>query len=85
MGQILILLVIACLCFLGSRLLAGVSGDKTSVAKENYEKALSNGNRIDALKWGREYFASLRWHNGYNLTIYDEQRIQNDINVHCKN
>jgi hypothetical protein len=84
MVEIFILLVIASVCFLGSRLLAGVSDTKTTEAKQNYETALKNGNRMEALKWGRIYFASLRWHNGYNLTIYDEQRIQNDINVHCK-
>jgi hypothetical protein len=83
MGSI-ILLVIAGLCFWLAPKVAGVTEEGTNLAKANYEKALKEGNRIDALNWGRKYFESLRWHNGYRLTIYDEQRIQNDISVHCK-
>jgi hypothetical protein len=85
MGQILFLLIIALVCFWLAPKLAGVSNESTELAKTNYEKALKEGNRIDALTWGRKYYEGLRWHNGYRLTIYDEQRIQNDINVHCKN
>ena len=84
MGQVLFLFLVAALCFWLAPKLAGVSNEGTTLAKTNYEKALKEGNRIDALTWGRKYYESLRWHNGYRLTIYDEQRIQNDINVHCK-
>jgi hypothetical protein len=83
MGQILFLLIVALLCFWGSKKLSGVSTEGTEVAKKNYEKALQDGNRIEALTWGRKYYESLRWNNGYRLTIYDEQKIQNDINVFC--
>lgn len=83
MGQILFLLIVAALCFWGSKALSGVSKEGTELAKKNYEKALKEGNRIDALTWGRKYYESLRWNNGYRLTIYDEQKIQNDINVFC--
>jgi hypothetical protein len=83
MVQVLVLGIIAALCFWLAPIIAGVTPEKTEAAKENYEKALRDGDKQEALKWGRTYFESLRWHNGYNLTIYDEQRIQNDISVHC--
>ena len=83
MGMILFLFILAALCFWLAPKVAGVSSKGTALAKANYEAALKRGDRVEALKWGREYFRSLRWHNGYLLTIYDEQRIQNDINVYC--
>ena len=83
MGTVLFLFALAGLCFWVAPKLVGVTPEKTATAKQNYEKALSEGNRAEALKWGREYFAALRWSNGYRLTIYDEQRIQNDISAHC--
>lgn len=82
--EIIFLLLVAVICFGGARLLSGNSSSKTKIYKENYEKSLKQGDRVSALEWGRKYFASLRWMNGYVVTIYDEQRIQNDINVHCK-
>ena len=84
MGQIIFLFLVAALCFWGAKAIAGVTTEGTNLAKTNYEKALNEGNKPEALKWGRKYYESLRWHNGYRLTIYDEQRIQNDINVYCK-
>ena len=45
--------------------------------KEAYENALKNKNKSLALKLGREYYSSLRADG--NLTIYDEQAIQNDL------
>jgi hypothetical protein len=81
--EVLILIFVAVASFYGARALRGVTSEKTELAKNNYEKALKEGDRTSALEWGRIYFESLRWHNGYNLTIYDEQRIQNDISVHC--
>ena len=83
--MILILFLLSALCFWLAPKVAGITPEKTALAKENYEVALKKGDRVEALKWGREYFESLRWHNGYRLTIYDEQHIQNDINVYCNN
>jgi len=82
MGILLVVPIAYLIYYLITRLF--VSEKDTNTAKVNYEKALKEGNRVDALNWGRKYYESLRWHNGFRLTIYDEQRIQNDINVHCK-
>ena len=46
--------------------------------KRRYDEALKSGNKVAALKAGREYYAALR--NG-RLTVYDEQAIANDLSV----
>ena len=45
--------------------------------KKLYDQALDSGNRRLALKYGREYYASLR--EDGRLTTYGEQSIQNDL------
>lgn len=45
--------------------------------KKLYDQALDSGNRRLALKYGRQYYASLR--EDGRLTTYDEQAIQNDL------
>lgn len=47
--------------------------------KEDYETALQNGNKREALEKGRAYYRSLRFFG--RLTIYDEQAITNDVNA----
>ena len=83
MAEVIFLLLIATVCFVSARLLAGVNSKDTEIARLNYIKALQNKNKAEAVKWGRVYFGNLRWMNGYCVTIYDEQRIQNDINANC--
>jgi hypothetical protein len=83
MAEFILLLSLAILCFGTARLLAGVNSKDTETARLNYIKALQEKDKTGAVKWGRIYFGSLRWMNGYCVTIYDEQRIQNDINAHC--
>ena len=51
--------------------------DYIKTIKEAYENALKNKNKSLVLKLGREYYSSLRADG--NLTIYDEQAIQNDL------
>jgi hypothetical protein len=80
---IIILLLVSASCFLLAPLVAGVKSSDTKMFKEKYEQALKDGNKADALEFGRKYFRNIRWSTGYNITIYDEQRIQNDINVYC--
>lgn len=81
--QIYFMFVIGVVCLFSVRLLSGVSSEGTRTARLNYEQALRDKNKAEAVRWGRVYFGSLRWINGYRVTIYDEQRIQNDINAHC--
>jgi hypothetical protein len=91
--EILFWLGFGLMCFLGAKILEnfikdeetglGVNEEDTKIAKQNYEKALKDKDKVEAVKWGRVYFGNLRWMNGYRVTIYDEQRIQNDINAHC--
>ena len=50
---------------------------KAGEIKKLYDQALDSGNRRLALKYGREYYASTR--EDGDLTIYDEQCIQNDL------
>ena len=91
--EILFWLGFGLMCFLGAKFLEtfikdeetglGVNEEDTKIAKQNYEKALKDKDKAEAVKWGRVYFGNLRWSTGYRVTIYDEQRIQNDINAHC--
>lgn len=46
-------------------------------AKDLYDQALASGDKRLALKYGRQYYASLR--EDGRLTTYDEQAIQNDL------
>jgi hypothetical protein len=50
---------------------------ETDNAKDLYDQALASGNKRLALKYGRQYYASLR--EDGRLTTYDEQAIQNDL------
>ena len=50
---------------------------KTDDAKDLYDQALASGDKRLALKYGRQYYASLR--EDGRLTTYDEQAIQNDL------
>lgn len=81
--QIIFFLFVAVICFYLARKVSGVSSESTESYKQKYRKALDDGNKKLALEYGRKYYQSLRWHNGYRLTIYDEQKIQNDISVYC--
>jgi len=47
--------------------------------KNTYEKALSDGNKQEALTAGRAYYSYLR--KDKLLTIYDETAINNDISA----
>lgn len=78
---ILFLLLISVTCFFLVYIMMP-SKEKVKEYKDNYDKALKDGNKVDALKWGRKYYESLRLDG--NLTIYDEQAIQNDISAYCK-
>jgi len=51
--------------------------EETDNAKDLYDQALASGDKRLALKYGRQYYASLR--EDGRLTTYDEQAIQNDL------
>lgn len=46
--------------------------------ESDYKEAIKGSDKVEALKLGREYYASLR--EDGRVTIYDEQAITNDIN-----
>ena len=51
--------------------------EETDNAKDLYDQALTSGDKRLALKYRRQYYASLR--EDGRLTTYDEQAIQNDL------
>lgn len=74
-----ILIVVALLCF-GLYYFLGPAANKKKIEhlKNEYDRALSKGNKKEALAAGRAYYSALR--NG-TLTIYDEQALANDLNA----
>ncbi len=52
--------------------------EKINVAYTEYQNALKNKDKVQALALGRKYYGLLRHNN--RLTIYDEQAITNDLN-----
>ena len=60
--------------------LKSVNKSKAEIAKikNQYDKAIRDGNKALALELGRNYYSKLR---GGNLSIYDEQAITNDLST----
>lgn len=52
---------------------------KSAQLKQAYDEAIRSGDRAKALQAGRLYYASFR--PGSRLTLYDEQAINNDLQV----
>ena len=60
--------------------LKSMAKSKAEIAeiKNQYAKAIRDGNKALALELGRNYYSKLR---GGNLSIYDEQAITNDLST----
>ena len=73
---VLVAIAIAVLYFY----LKSMNKSKAEIAgiKNQYDKAIRDGNKALALELGRSYYSKLR---GGNLSIYDEQAITNDLST----
>jgi hypothetical protein len=62
---------------IGVLIIIGVTVNRNEL-KSEYDEALKGSDKAKALKAGRAYYSALR---SGNLTIYDEQAINNDIST----
>ena len=63
--------------FLFAMMLDRLKQQEIDDTKALYDQALASGDKRLALKYGRQYYGSLR--EDGRLTTYDEQAIQNDL------